>query len=111
MAFKQCRILNKDIGEDFYGSLDLEFLDIYPFIEVGLEFEGKKVKFSNGIIVEDIEAEQLIIKENRKIEILSELNNIDYKSIRALRTSESSRLIELEEQALVLRNELKQLGV
>jgi hypothetical protein len=38
---------------------------------------------------------------------LIELHNIDMKSIRALRTGDTERLTELENQAIVLRGKLK----
>ena len=48
-------------------------------------------------------------KEIRKSEIISELNQIDMRSIRPARAGETERLVELESQAGILRAELKEL--
>jgi hypothetical protein len=50
-------------------------------------------------------------KENRKFEILAELERLDFKSIRALRIGEIDRLVELENEAQVLREELAELNM
>lgn len=49
----------------------------------------------------------LIEKEYRKSTIFKDLENIDKKSIRALRTNDTSRLEDLEKQAEKLRQELR----
>jgi hypothetical protein len=48
-------------------------------------------------------------KEIRKSEIISELNQIDMKSIRPARAGENEMLAELEGKAKILRSELKKL--
>ena len=48
-------------------------------------------------------------KEIRKSEIISELNEIDMKSIRPARAGEAEKLKELENQAVELRKELSTL--
>jgi hypothetical protein len=50
-----------------------------------------------------------IKKEIRKSEIISELNQIDMKSIRPARAGETTILEELESKAKILRSELKKL--
>ncbi len=50
-----------------------------------------------------------IQKEERKAEILKELEDIDFKSIRAIRANEKAKLKELEAQAVKLREELANL--
>lgn len=49
------------------------------------------------------------VKENRKKEILEQLNQIDLKTIRPLREGEADRVEALKAQALVLRLELQSL--
>ncbi len=44
----------------------------------------------------------------RRQEILTSLNAIDAKSIRALRENDQARLAELDEQAKILRNQLNE---
>ena len=46
-------------------------------------------------------------KQKRKEEILEELNKIDLKSIRALRNTETNYILNYEQQAQSLREELK----
>ena len=60
---------------------------------------------------EKIEKEKQVLreKEERKQEILLKLNEIDNKSIRAMRTNDSERLDDLEAQAEILREELRKL--
>lgn len=48
-------------------------------------------------------------KQARIAEIKEELNEIDFKSIRALRAGEDERLDELEAEAQALRDELHEL--
>jgi DNA repair exonuclease SbcCD nuclease subunit len=50
-------------------------------------------------------------KEIRKSEIISELNQIDMKSIRPARAGETARLAELEAEAEKLRKELAGINV
>lgn len=57
----------------------------------------------------ELTQEQLIAK--RKTEIQCLLQELDLKSIRALRAEETERLIELEAKAVELRNKLKELEV
>jgi hypothetical protein len=55
---------------------------------------------------EDLAAQKKAI---RREAILSELNAIDFKSIRPLRSGDTERLAALEKQAVTLRNELAKL--
>lgn len=52
---------------------------------------------------------ELIAKQ--RTDIQCELQELDLKSIRALRAEETERLIELEAKAVELRNKLKELEV
>jgi len=47
------------------------------------------------------------VVNSRKIEILEALSGMDFKSIRALRSGDTERLQTLENEAEVLREELK----
>lgn len=49
-----------------------------------------------------------IEKEKTRQEIMQQLDDIDRKSIRALRAGESNRLLELEARAQKLREQLRQ---
>ena len=69
----------------------------------------ERYQYKNGLIVEIENYEELKAKQERKQEILEELNALDLKSIRALRANEAERLQELENQAIELRNELNSL--
>ena len=84
--------------------------------EIMLSEVSFKVGESQAIEISQEEYEQLANekqalreKEERKQEILLQLNEIDNKSIRALRNNEADRLQELEKQAEELREELKEL--
>lgn len=52
---------------------------------------------------------ELIAKQ--RTDIQCELQELDLKSIRALRAEETERLLELEAKAVELRNKLKELEV
>lgn len=67
----------------------------------------EKYEYKNGEIVKIENYEEKQQKEQRKSEILAELDTIDLKSIRALRSEEHERLTELEQQAETLREELR----
>ena len=69
----------------------------------------ERYKYENGLIVEIENYDELQAKEQRKAEILEELNTLDLKSIRALRANEAERLQELENQAIELRKEYNSL--
>lgn len=69
----------------------------------------ERYEYKNGLIVEIENYEELQAKEQRKQEILEELNQLDLKSIRALRANETDRLQGLENQAIELRQELSSL--
>lgn len=69
----------------------------------------ERYEYKDGLIVEIENYDELKAKEERKQEILEELNALDLKSIRALRANETERLQELENQAIELRNELNSL--
>lgn len=60
---------------------------------------------------EELEAkkEAKMQKEQKKQEILLKLQEIDNKSIRAMRTNDNERLNDLEAQAEILREELRKL--
>jgi hypothetical protein len=69
----------------------------------------ERYEYENGLIVKIENYEELKAKEERKQEILEELNALDLKSIRALRANEVERLQELENKAIELRSELNSL--
>ncbi len=48
-------------------------------------------------------------KQRRAQDIVIQLNEIDRKSIRAIRTSDAKRMFDLENEATTLRNELASL--
>lgn len=82
--------------------------------EIMLSEVSFKVGESQAIEISQEEYEQLANekqalreKEERKQEILLQLNEIDNKSIRALRNNETDRLQDLEKQAEKLRQEIK----
>lgn len=74
---------------------------------------GREIVITNLKLDTDVEATQQEVEEmyvksaraERKNQILSELGEIDFKSIRALRANDTAKLAELEEQAVVLRQE------
>lgn len=72
------------------------------------ELEAKKITKKEYEKIEK-EKQALEEKEQKKQEILLKLNEIDNKSIRAMRTNDSERLDDLEAQAEILREELKKL--
>lgn len=91
----QCKLLNADI-------LNLEISqELYDDLE-------RYNYINNEFVINPNYDEQKRIEE-RKAEILNELNTIDLKSIRALRANETDRLQELENQAIELRQELNSL--
>jgi hypothetical protein len=52
---------------------------------------------------------QKVIKDKRIFEIKSEMDLLDKKSIRPMRDGETERLLEINNQISVLRNELQEL--
>jgi hypothetical protein len=78
---------------------------------------GREVVITNLVLETDVLATQHEIDEmyanaaktERKAQILSELSDIDFKSIRALRANDKEKLDELEAKAVTLRQELSSL--
>lgn len=100
----QCKCLdentkNKDITEEEYNLIQ--------------EKGNNYFIYKDGELIVNPEYEEEVAKqekEKRKGEILAELDQLDLKSIRALRAGEEDRLAELEAQAVELRNELNALN-
>lgn len=77
--------------------------------------ETKKALEAWGLTEEEIEQKA---KEQRRKELVEELDNIDLKTIRALRAmsagtgteADKKKLEDLEEQAAEIRQQLKELG-
>jgi hypothetical protein len=77
---------------------------------------GREIVITNLMRDGDVEATQQEIDEmyqkssliQRKSNILSELNSIDLRSIRALREGNAERLAQLEAEAEALRQQLNQ---
>ena len=91
----QCKLLNTntiniEISQEIYDNLE-------------------KYNYINNEFVLIPNYEELKAKEERKAEILNELNTLDLKSIRALRANETDRLQDLENQAIALRQEYNSL--
>ena len=83
-------VINIEISEEIYNNI-------------------KRYEYINNELVEIKNYDELQAKEQRKQEILEELNALDLKSIRALRANEAERLQELENQAIELRKEYNSL--
>lgn len=88
----------------FENYIETEFEDYTPN-NIKYTFDGEKIILNADY--ESIIEQQA--KEQRKAEILEQLDALDLKSIRALRTGETDRLEELEKQAIKLRDELRSL--
>lgn len=84
---------NKEILEKYYNEA-LELPEDY--------IEGKYVAKDGKLkLVEDF------VDKSGNLQILTQLNAIDFKSIRAIRANELDRLAEYEAQAIELRKKLK----
>lgn len=70
----------------------------------------KKYMYSNGEIIINPNYEQEEYKKRRKEEILIRLNEIDLKSIRALRANDTEYIEIYENEAANLREELRGLN-
>lgn len=57
------------------------------------------------------ELNQVILPAEERAKILTALIEIDQKSIRALRTKDDARIKDLEDRAVMLRQQLSKLGV
>ena len=88
-----------EVSEDIYNSVMCE---------------PEKYIYSGGAIIknpdyDDSQAERL--RTEQITQIKSQLNELDLRSIRALRANEATYLEEYELQAVALRQQLKELGV
>ncbi|OGI01495.1 MAG: hypothetical protein A2Y25_02085 [Candidatus Melainabacteria bacterium GWF2_37_15] len=56
--YKQCKILNKNTNETFYGQIDTDFegKDFYELVEI--PDDGKIYKWNGSQVIEDTEKEQ-----------------------------------------------------
>lgn len=68
-----------------------------------------KYEYINGEIVYSEEKDIEHQKQERKQEILKELDELDLKSIRAIRSNDTEYIAEYEQQAEALREELRTL--
>jgi len=89
--------LSRKLQKIWDEKLEWEFID-------KTEAEEKQEEADALQAIEDAKPE--VIAERRKYEIMSELNQIDMKSIRAIRANETDRMAELEAKAATLRGEL-----
>ena len=81
-----------------------------------LDFNESQVggfKLVGGVLTYDEtlkqEKEAIKLKQNRKQEILRQLEELDKKSIRSLREGNTERINKLEAEAVILRTELQSL--
>ena len=78
----------------------------FYFLDKVEETDKEYVLYGDEYVLKTKEVEKQIYKEQRTPEILKALEELDLKSIRALRANEIDRLEELESQAEILREEL-----
>lgn len=86
-------VLNVEVTEEIYNNIE-------------------KYTYKDGEIILDPNYEEKIeqeIKQARINEILAELDKLDIKSIRAIRTNDEDYIKKYEEEAEFLRSELKEL--
>ena len=73
MTLKDCRILNKNTNEVFFGQIDTEFQgkDFYELVEI--PNDGKLYKWNGHQAVEDTDAEAAIAKKKK---LITDLQNL-----------------------------------
>lgn len=96
------------------------------FVENGLKISkyvlpiGEHKSVREGVSFVEVESEEALnavvldktplSNAEKKRNITGQLNELDSKTIRALRTNDSQRLLDLENQAISLRQQLASLG-
>ena len=99
----------KNITEkkDEDGNISYDYDEILMPNDFRFEIEDAEIYAAK--LDEIIESNNNGIKQKRINEILKELDNLDLKSIRALRAGETDRIDELENEAIKLRVEMWEL--
>ena len=104
--FKNCRILNKNTNEIFFGQLDTEFENLSEYELAEVPDDAKLYKFENGQIIEHVENQT----ENLNAIIIQQIKEIENKQDRASREAvlygNKTYLEQYEQQIINLRNQL-----
>ncbi|MEI8389666.1 MAG: hypothetical protein WCG23_07240 [bacterium] len=103
---KNCRILNKNTNELFFGQIDTEFENLSEYELAEIPDDQKLYKFENGQIVEYAENQT----ENHNSLIIQQIHQIEASQSRASREAilygDKTRLEQYEQQIINLRNQI-----